>query len=58
MDDLMAYIHSHMKRNLAVGLLCVKGKEGFYEKYGFVRRPTENYGAGMIREYGEDPERE
>ncbi|MBE5964516.1 MAG: GNAT family N-acetyltransferase [Lachnospira sp.] len=30
-------------------LMCAKGREGFYEKYGFIARPTENLGPGMIQ---------
>lgn len=31
-------------------LMCAKGKEGFYEKLGFFRRPCEWEGAGMEME--------
>ena len=33
---------------LMLCLMCAKGREGFYEKYGFIARPTENLGPGMI----------
>ncbi len=29
-------------------LMCAKGREGFYEQFGFIPRPTENLGPGMI----------
>ena len=29
-------------------LMCAKGRESFYEKHGFLARPTENLGPGMI----------
>lgn len=29
-------------------LMCAKGREHFYEKHGFIARPTENLGPGMI----------
>ena len=29
-------------------LMCAKGRESFYEKNGFMIRPTENLGPGMI----------
>ena len=29
-------------------LMCAKGREEFYEKYGFIARPTEDLGPGMI----------
>lgn len=30
-------------------LMCAKGREEFYIKNGFTKRPTENLGPGMIR---------
>lgn len=48
MDRLMAYIGAHASHNTIVGLMAAKDKEPFYEKYGFVRRPNERMGAGMI----------
>ncbi|EPR08070.1 GNAT family N-acetyltransferase [Ruminiclostridium papyrosolvens] len=30
-------------------LTVAKGKEGFYEKFGFVQRPNDNQGAGMTK---------
>lgn len=30
-------------------LMCAKGRERFYEKNGFMARPTENLGPGMIQ---------
>lgn len=29
-------------------LMCAKGREEFYKKYGFIARPTEDLGPGMI----------
>lgn len=34
--------------NIRVYLGASKGKEGFYEKFGFVGRPNESLGAGMV----------
>lgn len=48
MDRLMAYIAAHASHNTIVGLMAAKDKEPFYEKYGFIRRPNERMGAGMI----------
>lgn len=31
--------------------MAAKGKEGFYRKYGFVERPNETQGPGMLRKY-------
>jgi ribosomal protein S18 acetylase RimI-like enzyme len=47
MDQVMAYIRRHAHQNMIVGLMSAKGKEAFYEKYGFTVRPTEKLGAGM-----------
>ncbi len=30
-------------------LMCAKGREEFYKKYGFISRPTDNLGPGMIQ---------
>lgn len=30
-------------------LMCAKGRETFYEKHGFIARPTDSLGPGMIR---------
>ena len=47
MDRVMAYIRAHASHNTIIGLMAACGKESFYEKYGFTRRPTERLGAGM-----------
>jgi hypothetical protein len=31
------------------GLMCAKGREQFYEKHGFIARPTSALGPGMIQ---------
>lgn len=49
MDAVMAFIRSHAHHNTIIGLMAAKGKEAFYEKYGFFSRPTENFGAGMTQ---------
>lgn len=30
-------------------LMCAKGREDFYKKHGFMERPTDNLGPGMIQ---------
>ena len=47
MDRVMTYIREHASHNSTIGLMSAKGKETFYEKYGFKVRPTEKLGAGM-----------
>lgn len=49
MNELFNYIDKHAANNAYIGLMSTKGKEEFYEKYGFIRRPNENYGSGMIK---------
>ena len=34
---------------IMANLMATKGNEGFYEKLGFVRRPNDEMGAGMVR---------
>ncbi|HHW58467.1 MAG TPA: GNAT family N-acetyltransferase [Clostridia bacterium] len=48
MHYLFNYISKHACENAYIGLMSTPGKEGFYEKFGFIRRPNEQYGAGMV----------
>lgn len=36
--------------NISIGLMSAKGKEGFYEKLGFIRQPNDTMGFGMMKE--------
>jgi GNAT superfamily N-acetyltransferase len=47
MDRVMDYIRRHATRHTIVGLMAAKGKEPFYQQYGFDLRPNEKSGAGM-----------
>jgi GNAT superfamily N-acetyltransferase len=47
MDRIMEYIRRHAVQHTIVGLMAAKGKEPFYERYGFTPRPNEKFGAGM-----------
>ena len=49
MERLIAYINDNAVPDTYVtaGLFSAKGREGFYEKFGFYIRPNENKGAGM-----------
>jgi len=47
MDSIMAYIRANASHNALVGLMSAKGKEFFYEKFGFTNRPTITLGSGM-----------
>ena len=34
-------------QNLFINLMSAKGRESFYENFGFIQRPNENFGSGM-----------
>lgn len=34
---------------MMLDLMCAKGREMFYQRHGFIARPTENLGPGMIQ---------
>ena len=50
MNKLIEKINEYKKMNpeIRTYLGASKGKESFYEKFGFVSRPNEELGAGMI----------
>ena len=49
MEQIFNYLKSKMNPGwgIAVDIMSAIGKEGFYEKFGFVSRPRDNRGAGM-----------
>jgi ribosomal protein S18 acetylase RimI-like enzyme len=49
MKELMAYIDTVGGANTNIGLMCSKGREDFYKTFGFIERPNEKFGAGMIK---------
>ena len=52
---IMEYLTRHIENNslpnttVTLGLFSAIGKDGFYEKLGFTSRPSDLYGAGMIK---------
>jgi GNAT superfamily N-acetyltransferase len=50
MSRLIEYVDSIREENteLMLCLMCAKGREVFYEKLGFISRPTDTLGPGMI----------
>ncbi len=48
MEKVMAYLRANAHRGGFVGLMAARGAAGFYRKYGFIERPTQDYGPGMI----------
>lgn len=49
MEELMCYVESHAAHGAIASLLSIRGKEEFYERFGFERRPDEQHGSGMSR---------
>lgn len=50
MNKLIEKINEYKKLNpeIRIYLGASKGKESFYEKFGFISRPNEDLGVGMI----------
>ena len=48
MLDVINHIKTNYTAKSAVSLMSAKGKEGFYEKLGFISRPTDFFGNGMM----------
>ncbi len=48
MERVMEYVRANAHEGGFVGLMAAKGAEHFYLKYGFIARPTPEYGPGMI----------
>lgn len=51
MDSIMEYLKKQCVERSIIGLMAAKGKESFYKKYGFIERPNDNLGAGMIQPF-------
>lgn len=51
MEKLIAYVDSIREEGteMMLCLMCAKGREKFYEKLGFIARPTDMLGPGMIQ---------
>ena len=47
-NSLLDYIEAHSCENPYIGLMAMPNTESFYEKFGFIRRPNEALGSGMI----------
>ncbi|MFW9877854.1 MAG: GNAT family N-acetyltransferase, partial [Candidatus Thorarchaeota archaeon] len=44
MKEVMNFLESNIAPLTTVGLMVSKGKEPFYEKFGFTERPSERRG--------------
>ncbi len=51
MQHVEGYLASVVNKGATVGLLAAKGKEAFYQKFGYQLRPDENLGNGMCKFY-------
>jgi GNAT superfamily N-acetyltransferase len=49
MEYLLAYINEKGCDGAYIGLMSTPNRESFYEKYGFIKRPTEGLGNGMVK---------
>lgn len=49
MESVLQYIDGRACGNAYVGLMATPGTEGFYERLGFVKRPSPGLGHGMVR---------
>lgn len=49
MKRIMDYIDKKACNGAVVGLMSAKGKEKFYEKFGFWMRPNNHFGSGMMQ---------
>lgn len=49
MENIMKYVNKNVPKeyDLMISLVAAKGKNTFYEKFGFITRPTEEFGPGM-----------
>jgi len=54
MEAIMAYLREHAAPNTIVALMSSPGKEPFYERYGFLRRPNDRQGCGMQLPYDKE----
>lgn len=51
MQMIMAYLKDHRSEDekLSINLMAAKGKESFYKQFGFLERPSDQFGAGMCQ---------
>lgn len=49
MEGIMSYVKENLEKNCMIYLLASPGKENFYKKFGFKKRPDDKYSCEMIR---------
>lgn len=47
--SILDYIYKKACPSAYIGLMCTPNTECFYEKFGFIRRPNEQHGYGMVK---------
>ena len=52
MENLMQYVEANTSPETFVGLFSAFGRDKFYEKFGFIVRPNETFGPGMMLVHG------
>ena len=50
MERTMSYLKKNVQEYSYITLMSAKGREAFYEKFGFFKRPTGEFGYGMMVE--------
>lgn len=49
MQQIESYLTATAHSGATIALLAVKGKEGFYQQFGYINRPNEALGHGMCK---------
>lgn len=49
MNEIEGYLAKVAVKGATIGLLAAQGKEAFYAKYGYIKRPNESLGNGMCK---------
>ncbi len=48
LNHIVKYLKNTATKEAYIGLMSKKGKEGFYENFGFIKRPNDIMGNGMV----------
>ena len=56
-EDLIKQVEDMCEEGteIMLDLMCAVGREPFYHKHGFISRPTDSLGPGMIRYIRKEP---
>lgn len=57
MNEIENYIEKAACDGAYIGLMATPGMAKFYNKFGFIERPTTEYGPGMVKFYNKNLER-